>query len=228
MAITEDGRKYSVINIRRNHPRAYERWTDDEDNLMIQKYNLGLDTKELADLLERQPGAIESRIRKLFRGVQSSGSNELGINVLGVNLHFDWISVFRDEDVPYIFPQKITNYMKDNYGRPAIYRWNIYKDIPMDQKLIYIGETTKLCPGRLNGYLKPGPSQATNKRLNRKFINLADRGYKVQLEILRLGKFSISDITLTSADLYSKHTRRFIESLLIIYYLKRGHDLLNL
>lgn len=225
---TQEVSKYSVKNIRKVHPRAYERWTGDEDDLLIKKYEMGLSNLELATLLGRQQGAIQSRLRLLLTKFESSGLNNSGINFLSVSFRFDWISIFRYEGVPYLFPEKITGFMKQNYGRPAVYRWNIYKDIPMDQKRFYIGQTTKLCPDRLNGYLSPGPTQVTNNRLNTKFKNLIKNGYKVHLELMRINKLSISDITLTSADLHSRHIRLFIESLLIIYYLKRGNDLINM
>lgn len=46
-------------------PRAYERWTDAEEAHLSMRFRSGLTIKELAHLLEREPGAIRSRLRKL-------------------------------------------------------------------------------------------------------------------------------------------------------------------
>jgi hypothetical protein len=54
-----------VDKIRQQYPRAYEKWTEEEDMQLRQKYHEGVRVKELATLLQRQPGAIEARLRKL-------------------------------------------------------------------------------------------------------------------------------------------------------------------
>ena len=51
--------------IRRQHPRAYEKWLDEEDTYLKCKYSEGLSIQELAEILHRQPGAIRSRLRRL-------------------------------------------------------------------------------------------------------------------------------------------------------------------
>ncbi len=58
----------SIINfdeIRKHHPRAYEKWTKDEEEKLSELYNDGKNTKEISKYLERQPGAIKSRLQKL-------------------------------------------------------------------------------------------------------------------------------------------------------------------
>ena len=59
------GKKYSLEEKRKEHPMAYERWTDDQDNELKEKYQSGLDIAELASLFQRQTGAIRSRLGKL-------------------------------------------------------------------------------------------------------------------------------------------------------------------
>ena len=101
---TQEVSKYSVKNIRNVHPRAYERWTGDEDNLLIKKYEMGLSNLELATSLGRQQGAIQSRLRLLLTKFESSGLNNSGINFLSVSFRFDWISICRYEGFLYLFP----------------------------------------------------------------------------------------------------------------------------
>lgn len=47
------------------HAKAYAPWTEEDDNRLRQLYQDGKTTSELADLFERNTGAIRSRIRKL-------------------------------------------------------------------------------------------------------------------------------------------------------------------
>jgi len=47
------------------HPRAYERWTDDEDAELTSMLRQGKATEEIAAQLRRQPSAVRSRIAKL-------------------------------------------------------------------------------------------------------------------------------------------------------------------
>ena len=60
-----DRKTYSLEEIRNQHKRAYEPWTQEEDTILTENLAEGLNVKEIAELLERQPGAISSRIKKL-------------------------------------------------------------------------------------------------------------------------------------------------------------------
>lgn len=51
--------------IRNQFPKAYERWTEDEDGLLREKFKEGLTVDHLAGLFKRQPSAIKSRLLKL-------------------------------------------------------------------------------------------------------------------------------------------------------------------
>lgn len=58
-------KSYNMDNIRQKHQRAYEKWTIEEDKLLFSKFEQGIDVKEIATILERQPSAINSRLKKL-------------------------------------------------------------------------------------------------------------------------------------------------------------------
>ena len=47
------------------YPRAYERWTASEDEQLEQLYRSGHDSKQISGVLQRQPSAVASRLRKL-------------------------------------------------------------------------------------------------------------------------------------------------------------------
>ncbi|MDI6757081.1 MAG: RecQ family ATP-dependent DNA helicase, partial [Endomicrobiia bacterium] len=56
---------YSVVDIRKEYPTAYERWTKEEEQRLISEYNNGKTIKELSELSGRQTGGIISRLKKI-------------------------------------------------------------------------------------------------------------------------------------------------------------------
>jgi hypothetical protein len=54
-----------IVQIQVKHPRAYTKWTEEDEKLLKRKYSDGASIRELSKLLQRQPGAIRSRLRKL-------------------------------------------------------------------------------------------------------------------------------------------------------------------
>ncbi|MEG4326735.1 hypothetical protein [Microcoleus sp. herbarium5] len=51
--------------IRQKHPRAYVKWSQDEDENLKKEYASGQQIDELAQRFQRQPSAIRSRLQKL-------------------------------------------------------------------------------------------------------------------------------------------------------------------
>lgn len=140
---------------------------------------------------------------------------------------YEWETVKRDINGDYYFEQDITPYMKKCYGKPCIYRWNIYKNKPEDLKIIYIGETKKLCPNRIKNVLKPGPSQRTNQRLNNDFKRYLDKKYRIRLEVFSIDKMNLSGSEIYEEDLKRPLIRQLIEAMLIDYYQQKGFNMLN-
>ena len=64
------GKVYSVAEIRRVHPKAYQKWTPDEDQALRQKSTQGSSLAELAEVFQRQKSAIRSRLTKLGLNAQ--------------------------------------------------------------------------------------------------------------------------------------------------------------
>ena len=91
---------------------------------------------------------------------------------------------------------------------------------------MYVGEA-ELLPRRIYGYLNPGTTQQTNKRLKALFESELQRGRKVALDVLAFEPFSLDALTLSMKDLGDKAVRRFIEWLFTMYYSKRGYEVLN-
>ena len=51
--------------IREEFPKAYEKWTELDDELLEFSFQMDQDINELAKLFQRKPGAIRSRLRKI-------------------------------------------------------------------------------------------------------------------------------------------------------------------
>lgn len=62
---TSRAKAYDVEDIREKYPKAYAKWTEDEDNILRSDYFRGKTVEELASQLQRKPGAIRSRLIRL-------------------------------------------------------------------------------------------------------------------------------------------------------------------
>ena len=60
-----EGKAYDVEQIRREYPKAYAKWTEEEDTRLRNEYTQGRTANELAKSFQRKPSAIRSRLRKL-------------------------------------------------------------------------------------------------------------------------------------------------------------------
>ena len=59
---------YNVADIRQDFPRAYQQWTQEEDERLRYLISVGKNLEQIAELLHRQAGAIRSRKVKLGLG----------------------------------------------------------------------------------------------------------------------------------------------------------------
>lgn len=55
----------SLDEKRAKHPKAYERWTSEDDQRLSEKFITGSSVSELAQFFQRQESAIRSRLTKL-------------------------------------------------------------------------------------------------------------------------------------------------------------------
>lgn len=58
-------KNYKMNDIKAKYQRAYEKWTVEEEEILVSKFEHGISIKEIAIILERQPSAINSRLQKL-------------------------------------------------------------------------------------------------------------------------------------------------------------------
>lgn len=57
-----------IARIKEKYPRAYESWSKDEEQKLIELHLASKTTEEISAELQRQPGAIRSRLDKLGFG----------------------------------------------------------------------------------------------------------------------------------------------------------------
>ena len=69
----EPPKAYSVDEIRKDHPMAYEKWTPEDDRRLCALHRSGYSIKELSAEFDRKSGAIESRLRKLAMDAVDAG-----------------------------------------------------------------------------------------------------------------------------------------------------------
>lgn len=63
--IAKGGKIQNLTKIRKEHPRAYEKWSTDEEERLVQLFHSGQTVTEIARVMERQLGAIKTRLKRL-------------------------------------------------------------------------------------------------------------------------------------------------------------------
>jgi len=61
----EKEKMYSLEKVRVENPNAYRAWSEEEETKLQKLFNKGVQMKEIAETLGRQPGGIRSRLKKL-------------------------------------------------------------------------------------------------------------------------------------------------------------------
>src|SRR5688500_2444319 len=81
-----------------------------------------------------------------------------------VHLDYAWRSVEAEPTVRYVWPAPIERELRARIGGPAVYRW-VVTSPEGDVLRMYVGEAANLAK-RIYSYLRPGPTQQTNRRMN--------------------------------------------------------------
>ena len=58
-------KSFNLEKIRQQYPKAYTKWSSEDDELLRNKYDEGISIAELSQFFQRQPSAIRSRLEKL-------------------------------------------------------------------------------------------------------------------------------------------------------------------
>ena len=54
-----------LAKLKERYPKAYERWTEEDESDLAKAYNSGIKIANLTKMFQRQPSAIRSRLSKL-------------------------------------------------------------------------------------------------------------------------------------------------------------------
>ena len=139
-------------------------------------------------------------------------------------LDYVWKLVELRPGVAYQFPEPVSSHLSQNLAGPAVYLWKVKSG---DRVVgLYVGEASDL-PRRLKGYLKPGPSQTTNLRMNTLLLGEVDSGYTLELSTLHFEPFQFGGATFNQRDLAMTSVRRFLERLFESSFRKAGFNVLN-
>jgi len=147
---------------------------------------------------------------------------------MDIKLECEWKTVDSEPDIPYKFPNGITNHMKKAYyKKPAIYRWVIDDEY-------YVGETVDLYR-RISNYLNaPNPKynekgkmqphqQTTNINLKARLVASINN----RIEVLKFDKLQFGDVTYKIMDLNNNHIRLMVEKIAILDHEANHLTLLN-
>lgn len=62
---SENAKAYSLEKIRKEYNNAYQKWTKEEEEVLVDEFNKGKSIEEIAKTLGRQSGGIRSRLNKM-------------------------------------------------------------------------------------------------------------------------------------------------------------------
>lgn len=147
---------------------------------------------------------------------------------LDIALSYEWQPVFMRDKVEYLFPLGITPFMRAKYKEPAVFRWNIYQKTAGDKKLFHLGESQELCPRRLYGYISPGPTQQTNKKVKTMLEGHRRDGLNAGLDICLIHELKLGGDVLGRQALGDRYIRQLVLAAMTVELRKKGFTLLEI
>jgi hypothetical protein len=129
-------------------------------------------------------------------------------------INYEWQPVELDPGKPFNYPSSLNKAFIGNNSKPALYRWAL-KDENGLLTGAYIGETENLVR-RIKGYLRPGPTQQTNIRMRKNFLDHIESGGIVELQILKFEPFGINNVNVyDESQLGNSYIRKMMENFLL-------------
>jgi hypothetical protein len=126
-----------------------------------------------------------------------------------------WAAVQSSQGYNYIYPGSISPYMREQYCRPAVYRWMVWTP-GRAIHAYYIGETGNLAR-RIQQCLHPGNQQATNLRLKAYFDEAVNQKQRIELQTLVFEPFLVNKVNFSMELLGHTHIRRILENLVLVW-----------
>jgi hypothetical protein len=128
------------------------------------------------------------------------------------DIRYEWIPVEVGEGVPFELSGDVALSVGKLPQRPAIYRWGFFKESVL--RKASIGETENL-KRRVRGYISPGPSQETNKRINAEFEKASRACLKVRLDVLRIQTIHVNRVIICNGNLTDPFVRKMMENFIL-------------
>lgn len=126
-----------------------------------------------------------------------------------------WGEAQSSQGYNYLYPAPVSLYMKQQYSRPAVYRWMVWTP-GYGIHAYYVGETQDLA-SRIQQYVRPGKSQATNLRLKAYFDEAVKQKQQVELQSLVFEPFQVNKVKFSMELLGHTHMRRILENLVLVW-----------
>jgi hypothetical protein len=145
---------------------------------------------------------------------------------------FQWRPVESASGIGYLFPDRFTDYMRDMYARPAVYRWRVFPALPEQKEEIYIGEA-EILVRRAYSVLNAksdtgaGTQAKTNHRLRKYFASQRMAGRQIALEWLDFPPFEIECVRFEPLELWDPFKRKCIENLALTVSVQQRWEILN-
>jgi hypothetical protein len=131
---------------------------------------------------------------------------------------FEWIPFEYETGRRYAYGGPVPAKLNSRFAVPAVYRWVLFKNGQTEPYEIYFGETENLS-SRLNGYIHPGPTQQTNRRLKSHFENEIREGARCELQLLKFNPFRVNELLISQSSLSQEPIRVMLEG-----FLRASHD----
>ncbi len=145
-------------------------------------------------------------------------------------IYFQWrcIEVSRG-GAGYIFPEKLSPYICEEYARPAVYRWRVFPADNGKKEEVYIGEAEILSrrAQRILRATKNTERDNTDGRLRSYFENCTRSGKHVALEWLDFEPFEIECVRFEARELWDPFKRKCLENLALSVSAEQQLEILN-
>jgi len=136
-----------------------------------------------------------------------------------MEIRYSWVPIDSEQEEPLILLKDktlgtlaVSGVLSKLSEGAAIYRWGFFKFGQLKQA--YVGETENFRQ-RIRGYLRPGPTQATNKRMNALFCKAIDDGFEIRLETLKIEPARLNQLNVCNQNLADPFLRKMMENLIL-------------
>ena len=157
--------------------------------------------------------SLQQRILFRERAYSPTSTPELDLNFLEVT--YRWADVQSSRGYNYLYPTVVSPYMKEQYCRPAVYRWMVWTP-GYGMHAYYVGETDDLAR-RILHCLRPGNTQTTNLRLKAYFDEAVNQKQQVELQTLAFEPFQMNKVNFSMDLLGHTLIRRILENLVLVW-----------